>query len=61
MLARALEQWALGCCRAAPWIVLAAVLLAVWGLDYARENLGVNTSTREMFSENLQWRRDHVR
>jgi hypothetical protein len=44
----------------APQVVIAAVILAAIALGYALLNLGIDTSTEEMISADVKFRRDHI-
>ncbi|MFT5394399.1 MAG: hypothetical protein ACI8PT_004610, partial [Gammaproteobacteria bacterium] len=55
-LAICLSAWVGMAIRFAPWVLVAALVSAGWGLFYASSSLGVNTATRDMFSQALAWR-----
>jgi uncharacterized protein len=44
----------------APQVVIAALVLATIALGYALLNLGIDTSTEEMISADVKFRRDHI-
>jgi hopanoid biosynthesis associated RND transporter like protein HpnN len=55
-----LSRWVDWIRRGALWVVAAAVLSAVLALSYTRDNLGINTDTGDMFSNDLPWRRTYL-
>ena len=55
---RWLARWVDLARRSALWILLAAVLSSAGTLVYAVGHLGINTSTKEMLSESLPFRRN---
>ncbi len=55
---RLLVRWAAFVHRAAIWVVLSALLLSAAGLTYTVRNIGINTSTKDMLSEELPFRRN---
>ena len=38
------------------WVIIASVMLAVLALNYTKNNLGMNTDTKDMLSADLAWR-----
>ncbi|HSA80009.1 MAG TPA: MMPL family transporter [Geminicoccaceae bacterium] len=56
LLLRSLE----GIVMRAPQVVIACVILAAIALGYALLNLGIDTSTEEMISADVKFRRDHI-
>ncbi|NKB37584.1 MAG: MMPL family transporter [Gammaproteobacteria bacterium] len=38
------------------WVILACVMLAILALNYTKNNLGMNTDTKDMLSADLAWR-----
>ncbi len=55
---RWLARWVDLARRLALWVLLASVLSGAGALGYAAVNLGINTSTKEMLSETLPFRRN---
>jgi len=45
------------CCRRAALVVLAAIILTVFGGDYAATHLGMYTDTDRLFPDDLPWRK----
>lgn len=56
----ALAAWVDAVQRRAAAVLVAAAVLTAACLSYALTHLGINTSTAEMISERLDWRRDFI-
>ena len=52
-----LRQWIEVVQRFDIWVVGLCLLLAVLSLNYTRNNLGMNTDTKDMLSAELAWRK----
>ena len=55
-----LSRW-VGLCRRFAWpIVIGALALGGWSVNYAISNMGINTDTADMIAKDLPWRQTFI-
>lgn len=58
---RIFARWAGATYRHAIWVILALLLLTAFSIGYIADNLGVDTDTTDMLSEEIPFRANHIR
>ena len=53
--------WAGATYRYAIWVILALLFLTAFSIGYIADNLGVDTDTTDMLSEDVPFRANHIR
>jgi hopanoid biosynthesis associated RND transporter like protein HpnN len=58
---RIFARWAGATYRYAIWVILALLFLTAFSIGYIADNLGVDTDTTDMLSEDVPFRANHIR